>query len=125
MTSTAADDGAPDKELQPAEGPDLQEGLEPGWRVPVWWDDYPAGPGGWVRRAACGTVGGNWFPDGAIDLSWEREVCAACPVQQDCLAYALEAGVEYGIWGGYTATERADLQQQQPQPRSGRDRAAA
>ena len=120
MTSTAASNDAPDEGLQPEEELDLQVGLGPGRREPVWWwDDYPAGPGRWVRHAACGTVGGDWFPDGAIDLSWERAVCAACPVQQDCLAYALEAGVEYGIWGGYTATERAELlQQHQREPRS-------
>jgi len=29
-----------------------------------------------------------------------KEVCAACPVQAECLAYAVEHKEEHGVWGG-------------------------
>jgi hypothetical protein len=30
-------------------------------------------------------------------------------VQADCLSYAIESTEQYGIWGGYTETERRQL----------------
>lgn len=41
-----------------------------------------------------------------------REICDACPVQKPCLdnAMRVENGwIRYGIWGGLTALERAEL----------------
>lgn len=35
-----------------------------------------------------------------------RQVCASCPVKQECLEYAIESGEQYGIWGGMNAKER-------------------
>lgn len=33
-------------------------------------------------------------------------ICERCPIQKQCLEYALEADEEYGIWGGKTAAAR-------------------
>jgi WhiB family redox-sensing transcriptional regulator len=35
-----------------------------------------------------------------------KQVCAACPVQSQCLSYALRHRQEQGIWGGLTEDER-------------------
>lgn len=36
-------------------------------------------------------------------------VCAECAVRDECLAFAVEHGIEYGIFGGRTQTQRRDL----------------
>jgi WhiB family redox-sensing transcriptional regulator len=36
-------------------------------------------------------------------------ICAGCPVRESCLAYALAAREEHGVWGGYSPEERAAL----------------
>jgi Transcription factor WhiB len=38
-----------------------------------------------------------------------REICALCPVAEDCLNYALENHEEFGIWGNTTERERRQL----------------
>lgn len=35
-----------------------------------------------------------------------KRICRACPVQIQCLAWALENGVADGVWGGTTPDER-------------------
>lgn len=34
------------------------------------------------------------------------QICKACPLQQVCLDYAMEANEAYGIWGGKTSSQR-------------------
>lgn len=36
-----------------------------------------------------------------------KQICATCPVMNECRAHALEVREPYGIWGGLTAVERA------------------
>jgi len=61
----------------------------------------------WRTRGVCQTVDPETFfpaptdpPDAAIAL------CGTCSVQGACLAWALDAGDCYGVWGGTTARER-------------------
>jgi len=35
--------------------------------------------------------------------------CGTCPVQQQCLDFALKTRQEFGIWGGTTEDERRTL----------------
>ena len=42
-------------------------------------------------------------------LAPARQVCAACPVRQPCLDYAISNRIAYGIWGGLTERERRAL----------------
>lgn len=37
-----------------------------------------------------------------------RQVCASCPVQADCLAWAVAHGERHGLWGGVWMPERQD-----------------
>ena len=39
-----------------------------------------------------------------------KQVCLACPVQSECLEYALTNGETLGIWGGLTSRQRKRLQ---------------
>jgi WhiB family redox-sensing transcriptional regulator len=35
-----------------------------------------------------------------------KSICRVCPVNAECLDYALTIREPYGIWGGLTETER-------------------
>jgi len=39
-----------------------------------------------------------------------KRVCQGCPVRAECAAHALRTGEEYGVWGGFSETERTQLQ---------------
>jgi len=42
-----------------------------------------------------------------------KYICRQCPVQTDCLEYALAASRrEHGIWGGTSVKERDEIKQQ-------------
>lgn len=38
-----------------------------------------------------------------------KRLCLTCPVRAQCATHALTVGEEYGVWGGFTETERARL----------------
>ncbi len=74
--------------------------------------------GDWRRRAACrGYDLDLFFPGRGESAEPARQVCAACPVRQPCLDYALSHGITHGVWGGLAERERRGL-------RSGRAAAA-
>lgn len=67
----------------------------------------------WRDRALCGQL----CRQGAADAIWwvearhpkadvARQICQACPVQDDCRTWALNLPEPIGIWGGLTPTER-------------------
>lgn len=63
----------------------------------------------WMNLAACGgTVDPErWFPlPGTIAETDARTTCAGCPVRDQCLNEALDAGLDFGIWGGMNPVER-------------------
>ena len=41
----------------------------------------------------------------AIDLA--KELCAACPVREECLSAALQRGEPHGVWGGQVLIDGA------------------
>ena len=66
--------------------------------------------GSWVSRALCARADlVIFFPPNGGKGKLARQICAQCPVQSECLRYALASGEEYGIWGGLDPRERADL----------------
>ena len=74
------------------------------------------GAGGWRRRAACRGMGpALFFPAGERDaeavaqVAAAKEVCAGCGVRLHCLAYALAANPDDGVWGGLSPSERRVL----------------
>jgi WhiB family redox-sensing transcriptional regulator len=40
-----------------------------------------------------------------------KKGCERCPIQQQCAAYGIAAGEEWGIWGGTTPYERRLIRQ--------------
>jgi WhiB family redox-sensing transcriptional regulator len=72
----------------------------------------------WQLRAACrGPESAMFFPPTYAERREERDaresraksICAMCPVQRECLDYALRIGEQHGIWGGLTESERRSL----------------
>ena len=71
-------------------------------------------PQPWEKHAACQrkpSVADLFFPirgeDDKVRLA--KSICAECPVQAECLAYALAHNIRYGIWGGKSERERRVL----------------
>jgi WhiB family redox-sensing transcriptional regulator len=65
----------------------------------------------WQRRAACRDEDPElFFPTSpAAAAIWSaRAVCRRCPVEGDCLRWALDTGQDHGVWGGMTEEERRD-----------------
>ena len=70
----------------------------------------------WLDQAACRTEHPElFFPAGTTQparshLAKAKSVCHRCPVTETCLAWALETGQRYGVWGGLSEDERYELQ---------------
>lgn len=63
----------------------------------------------WADRAACRFYPQSvFFPEagGYHAYAEAKAVCATCPVQAECAAYALRTGQPAGCWGGLTPEER-------------------
>lgn len=43
-----------------------------------------------------------------INLALAKEICSKCPLQLNCLEYAIRNS-EIGVWGGTTETQRENL----------------
>jgi len=43
-----------------------------------------------------------WFPSSG-NVTQAAEVCARCPVREQCLDYAIANEIEEGCWGGQSA----------------------
>ena len=78
------------------------------------WKPATPRPDDWRDQASCREVGHTvFFPEGEV---WPAgivgnalKVCRACPVQAECLEYALTNDERYGIWGGTLPSERAKM----------------
>lgn len=56
--------------------------------------------------AACKDISMDvFFPDRHKNSGLAKKICAGCPVQQECLDYALKTTPRFGIWGGYSVKE--------------------
>ena len=67
-------------------------------------------PAGWRERAACrGADLLVFFPGRGESAEPARRICAACPVRQPCLDYAISHGIVHGIWGGLAERDRRGL----------------
>ncbi|MEV4093836.1 WhiB family transcriptional regulator [Streptosporangium saharense] len=89
-------------------------------RYGAWGLDTPPAES-WRDRAACRSADDPeiFFPKvsamrgarGAETRAYAaaQQVCARCPVQQECRAYALDRDEQYGMWGGMTPGQRRRL----------------
>lgn len=81
------------------------------------YDDAPDWEG-----ASCASTNPDMFFDShyrAVYLA--KKICETCPLIQKCAEYALEHPemAEFGVWGGMSERERADLRRKKPQSRKG------
>lgn len=74
----------------------------------------------WMDGASCTEVAPDLFFADATDLvntKLAKKVCVDCRVIDQCLQYALENRMEYGVWGGLTVLERRSLLRKVKVPR--------
>ena len=73
---------------------------------------------GWQLHAACrGADSTLFFAPNYFEKREEKQarevqakrICAACPVREPCLEYALRTRDPHGIWGGLNEMERRRL----------------
>lgn len=64
----------------------------------------------WMEAAACRGMDTNmFFPERGEPVDNARAVCARCPVNAECLEYALANRDKFGVWGGKSERERRKL----------------
>lgn len=96
--------------------------LPDAWPRPVWDRDR------WRDEAACKDVDPSlFFPAGSTGLALLRinrakAICARCPVQEECLAFAVATNQEFGVWGGCDEDERRRIRRRWRSARSARPR---
>lgn len=75
----------------------------PPYRPPMWMDD-----------AACKSAPNpdDFFPENGPAPDDKLDLCRACPVRLQCLNYALENGIDDGLWGGMYGRARQRLRWQ-------------
>ena len=74
----------------------------------------------WRQEGMCAQTDPDlFFPDRGDSRSRKlaKEICADCPVAQQCLDFALETDQEYGIWGGTTALDRRRIREAESRKR--------
>lgn len=83
------------------------------------WSDHDGDGLFWFRRPAWQAEGACrgldpdlFFPQRGQSLTTARAVCAACPVKEECLDFAVEHHEEFGVWGGSSERERRQLRRQ-------------
>lgn len=58
-----------------------------------------------------------FFPEKGNSAEPAKAICRKCPVQMQCLEWALKNNEQHGIWGGLSAPEREKLQKRKPPKR--------
>ena len=61
----------------------------------------------WMAHGLCTSIPpSTFFPSDGSGVEVARKICATCPVQQECLEYALQHRIDHGVWGGCSERER-------------------
>lgn len=66
--------------------------------------------GQWTRQARCAETDPEvFYPLKGESAKPAKAICEECEVRAQCLAYAIRADEEHGIWGGLSRAERVRL----------------
>lgn len=69
----------------------------------------------WMASGAClGMDPTLFFPGRGESHKPALDVCRGCPVRQDCLDYALDNRIKFGVWGATTERQRRSLRRARP-----------
>jgi WhiB family redox-sensing transcriptional regulator len=66
----------------------------------------------WTEQAACKGMDTNLFfpddrtPQNSSKYDVAKQVCAECPVKEECLTYAIENDIRVGMFGGMSRKQR-------------------
>jgi WhiB family redox-sensing transcriptional regulator len=64
----------------------------------------------WETNARCNDHDPEIFFDPRVRFERRaKAICGRCDVRTDCLLFALQARVEYGVWGGLNGKERRTI----------------
>ena len=64
----------------------------------------------WVVFSACRDKDSDlFFPETKVQERSAIAICSTCPVQSECIEYAFEADIRFGVWGGMTEKQRRRL----------------
>jgi len=64
----------------------------------------------WTELANCREVDKSvFFPSDRGGIAKAKAICATCPVSAECLQYATDNLLAYGVWGGLGETDRERL----------------
>ena len=86
---------------------DLFDAIEPVLAAPIT-EERP-----WAAFATCRDRDPDvFFPLTAHGELEAIRICRGCPVQIDCLEFALETNIRFGVWGGLTEKQRQTLRRQ-------------
>ncbi len=67
----------------------------------------------WHLDAACrGMTPDLFYPERGDSTAEARSVCQGCPVQGQCLAFAVTRNERHGIWGDTSVRQRRNLRRQ-------------
>jgi WhiB family redox-sensing transcriptional regulator len=78
----------------------------------------------WRDRAACLDQSPElFFPVGFTgaanqQLEQAKRVCGGCDVRETCLRWALELGLDHGVWGGASEDERRSIKRRAARARA-------
>jgi WhiB family redox-sensing transcriptional regulator len=72
-------------------------------------------PEDWTERALCAQTDPEaFFPEKGGSTREAKRICQGCEVRDECLEYALENGIRFGVWGGLSELERRKLKPASP-----------
>lgn len=77
----------------------------------------------WRDRAACLREDPElFFPVGStgtaqLQAQRAKRVCAGCLVRPECLQWAIDTGIDQGVWGGMSEDERRSLKRRSARAR--------
>jgi WhiB family redox-sensing transcriptional regulator len=89
------------------------------------WLRHTLEPLPWTQHAKCRSVDPDlFFPERGENTEAAKQVCAGCPVQAECLEYALATTQKFGVWGGTSERERRRMRRARHRDQAGREDAA-